>query len=787
MYFQAFSKRKAKFTLSGMSKSSLGFYLFLICLISTTPRADAQLSGNVNFVVLKVTFSDFGTATRFTEAQTQTDFGNVATLWGNDTSYGNITLNYQFAGPYQVASPSTTYLDAGGGNSSSTSAIVQLIDDAVSASPNTISWNNVYGVVVLFADTRASGFYRGITLPSTVSISPPGGGTFQVHGSIVGENPSQDVPAAWGRWGHEMGHQMQANPGKPWHPSNYNSDFEEMDAEYPSQSGMFNKQANMAYPGWMPPGKYKAVSPPLGGEVGLLAEERAPGTQPDFQAIKASLTFGGPQLYYLVSVRHHILGDDLATTHGPSGIPDEGVLIERVVEGGDPNVLDSGLARWVVVEGNGGSDNLWHLGDAYKSAADGIFITVRANPDSDHYVVDVSYADKSGQPDVGMNSWLQPPGNTYETTDIWIDSPVNGFGVFRYPLWSDLMGGTVPSGNGDDPAVNQVNRIYARVRNFGSLPATNIVVHFDVTNPLGVGINGSNGFVQLGTVDKSLFPALALLQPGKSTDVYLEWTPNVTLTPQEIQEGQFFFHSCVRVRIDHVPGETFFANQDGDGQQENILYFDAGSPASPGAPGASSKTVIHLRNDSPAMAKEFFLSVEREHLPITWKVELNNGKPVVKLGPGQMKDVPVTITQTAHEPVGSRHTIQVFASSRATLKNESRPNDFHDEFETLGGVQFQVAVLRHPKIKCECQDGIVTGTITGLDPRDSELQKKHELNVFVSAINSEDQFIPEKGVLAPVVDGRFRVRAPEGAKRVIGLFSGTAFSSSAASPICIVR
>ena len=102
-------------------------------------------------------------------------------------------------------------------------------------------------------------------------------------------------------------------------------------------------------------------------------------------------------------------------------------------------------------------------------------------------------------------------------------------------------------------------------------------------------------------------------------------------------------------------------------------------------------------------------------------------------------------------------------------------------------VQFQVAVLRHPKIKCECQDGIVTGTITGLDPRDSELQKKHELSVFVSAINSEDQFIPGKGVLAPVVDGRFRVRAPEGAKRVIGLFSGTAFSSSAASPICIVR
>ena len=59
------------------------------------------------------------------------------------------------------------------------------------------------------------------------------------------------------------------------------------------------------------------------------------------------------------------------------------------------------------------------------------------------------YADKSGKPDVGINSWLEPPGNTYETTDIWVDSPVNGYGTFRYPYWSDLMGNTVPSGNGD--------------------------------------------------------------------------------------------------------------------------------------------------------------------------------------------------------------------------------------------------------------------------------------------------------------------------------------------------
>jgi hypothetical protein len=775
-----------------MLKPSFALFLIVVCLRILVPLpATAQLSGTVNFVVLHVTFSDFGTATRFTTAQLQSNFNNIATLWGNDTSYGNVNIQYQFGGPYQVASPSATYLDQQGGVSSSGTAILQLINDAIAGSPNTINWTNVYGVVVVFGDTRAGGFYRGITWPGTTTINPPGGGTFNVHASIVGEAPAEDVTTTWGRCAHEMGHQMQANPGNPWHPSNYNSDFEQMDAEYPAQSGMFNKEANMAYPGWMPTGKYKTISPPGGASIAIFAEEQPPRQQPDFQAIKASLTFGGSQLYYLVSVRHHILGDDIATSHGPNGIPDEGVLIERVVEGGDPNVNDCTAAspcnRWVVVEGNGGSEKLWHVGDTYRNTIDGIFITVRANPDPDHYLVDVAYADKSGQPDVGINSWLQPPGNTYETTDIWIDSPVNGYGTFRYGTWSDLMGGTVPTGNGDDPAVGQVNRLYARVRNYGSTPASDVVVHFDITNPPGLGINGSNGFILLGTVDKTQFPGLALINPGSSVDVYLEWTPNFPLTPQQIQQGRFFFHTCVRVRLDHVTGETFFANQDGDGQQENIEYFDAGGAGgAPGAPGPANSSVIHLRNDSFVAFKDFVLSVDREHLPSSWKVVVNNGDPIVKLAPGQMKDVPVVVKQTQTEPIGSRHLIKVLASSHVTLQNKQRPTDYHEEFKPLGGVQFQVAVLRKPKIECTCKDGVVRGYIKGLDPRDYEEQKEqkeHRLSVYVAGLSSPGKFMPGIGTLAYVHDGKFQAQAPRKVRRGVCLYAGSLFSSSAGSQI----
>jgi hypothetical protein len=79
--------------------------------------------------------------------------------------------------------------------------------------------------------------------------------------------------------------------------------------------------------------------------------------------------------------------------------------------------------------------------------------------------------------------------------------------------------------------------------------------------------------------------------------------------------------------------------QDGNGQQENIDYFQAGSQGSPGAPGAPNNGVVHLRNDSPSISKRFTLSVFRETLPDTWKVEINNpheplGVPAANDGKG---------------------------------------------------------------------------------------------------------------------------------------------------------
>jgi hypothetical protein len=552
-----------------------------------------------------------------------------------------------------------------------------------------------------------------------------------------------------------------------------------MDFGYPAQSGVFSKQASQAFPDWLPTGKYKTISPPNGGSVGLLAEEQPPSLDPDFQAIKAKLTFGGRQIYYLISARRATRGDDIQP------IPDQGVLIERVVEGGNPNLddcaPDGSCPRWVELKGKGGdSDKLWHKGDTYSNRDDGIFITVRSNPDPDHYVVDVTYTKQADKPDVGINSWLEPPGNTYETTDLWVDSPVNGYGTYRYPSWSDLMGGTVPSGNGDDPGIGLVNRLYARVRNFGARTATNVVVHFDVSTPLGVGVSGPNGFAQLGTVTSAQFPGLASIPPGGSVDVYVNWTPNVSLSPAQIQAGRFSLHSCVRVRIDHVAGETFFANQDGNGQQENIAYFEAGSASTPGAPGAPNASVMYLRNDSASIRKQFVLGVVRDQLPASWNLTVNDGNPVVDLAPGEVRAIPITVKQTAAESVGASHTIGIFAESEVTLTNPRNPADKHYGFVSLGGVQVQVAVLKKPSLHCQSAgNGRVTGNLSGVGPG-------QKLSVYVVGIGDNNRFLPKQAVLAPTgaTGGQFSATFPgTPPKHAVCLFAGTTHEASASSEI----
>ncbi len=740
---------------------------------SASPRSTVFVSGTKHFVVLRTYFHDYTATSRYTKAQVENFFSLLATHWGTNSSYGNITVTSEVSDLFQLPSNRSAYIDDfPDGDLSNGGKYQKVLDDAVANAPAGISWANVDGVVVVMSETSTSQFHRGQGNKCDLHMGP-GSSTIKLVGcAIFSENPSSTDVEVWGRWAHEMGHALQA--GGPAHPSDYNNNFEQMDACYPCQTGVFEKQSTIAF-GWMPDSKYVPVTPAIGGLTrDVYAEEYDPASKPNSQAIKAYIT-GVGSAYYLISVRRRVLGDNLDDSFSPAGLPDEGVLIERVTENTDP---------WVTVMGKGGDrDKLWHAGDTFTNTADGIFIDVSKKFDSDHYLVTVRYTDKANKPDVGINSWLQPPGNTYETTDIWVDSPVNGYGTFRYGSWSDLFGGTVPTGNGDDPAIGQVNRLYARVRNYGDVTVSNVVVHFDVTDPLGLGINGSNGFVQIGTVNSASFPALASLAPGASTDVYIEWTPNATLTPAQIAAGTFAFHSCVRVRIDHVSGETIFGNQDGDGTQENIDYFQAPPAGSP-APGVPYKTVIKLRNDDKLHKKFFNLGYDRSKVPAGWKVVVNGNVFGVLLGPNEVRNIPVSIVPSVKIPLGKTASIVVFAQSQRLLVNDKNPKDRHPDFVTLGGVRVEGHAVAPTKLACvPRRDGesiVFKGRLAAGTP--GKLPAKPPARVFVEG-SSSGKFLTNQSALATVApDGTFTATIRQ-AKFSEGIcfFAGTSTLASATS------
>ncbi|MCL4861858.1 MAG: hypothetical protein KJZ93_20740, partial [Caldilineaceae bacterium] len=586
---------------------------------------DADVLGPKRAMVLRVYFNDYVNASRYTKAEVEGMFDELDTLWRN-TSYNKINIDYQVSELFQLPDNRSAYVNDYPTGDLSEGKFYKVIADAVANSPAGLDWTDIDAVMVVMAETDASQFHRGEAIKCNANMGP-GGATKYVGCAIFSENPTETDRQVWGRWAHEIGHAFQE--GGPAHPSNYNSEFELMDSNYPGQTGVFEKQSHTGFPGWLPPGKYAELSSLQDGQmVCLWAMEYDPTGQPNFQAVKAKIT---DSLYYMVSVRRRVLGDDL-NGQFPSGIPDEGVLIERVSEGSDP---------WVVLKGPGGDRNkLWKEGQTYEDNADGIYINITKQVDDDNYCVTIRYTKAANQPDVALHPWRSPPGNTWETTDIWIDSPVNGYDTYRYGKWNDLSGNLVPRGNGDDPAVGMVNRVYARVRNIGSQTATDVKVHFDVTDPLGVGIAGANGWALIGSVDKNQFPGLASIAPGAFVDVYVEWTPNIALTEEQIAEGIFAFHSCLRVRIDPVAGETALGNQDGDLEQENISYFQA--VEEPGGGDAVYEDVIRLRNDDLVNKKFFFLSYESD-LPDAWGLDINDGQMGVMLDPNEVRELPVVI------------------------------------------------------------------------------------------------------------------------------------------------
>ena len=295
------------------------------------------------------------------------------------------------------------------------------------------------------------------------------------------------------------------------------------------------------------------------------------------------------------------------------------------------------------------------------------------------------------------------------------------------------------------------------MRNLGTTDATDVVVHFDRTDPEGRGINGSNGFIALGTVDKAQFPQLADIPPGRLRRRLHELHAGLHADAAADRAGTFDFHTCVRVRIDAVGGETVLGNQDGDGEQENIDSFEATDPSQPAAPLYASS--IHLRNDDPTHPKWLALSWST-NLPRGWRVRVAGDRSGVLLGPGEERDIAVRIVppRKGKAPkLGSAYAVDVQADYDHDLYNLFAPSDAraHWERKPLGGVRIVVRVVKPVKITCKAvrrADGqiLVSGRLIGAG-------RAHR-RVFVEGFyGPKNVFVSRTGALLKTrLDGRFR-------------------------------
>jgi hypothetical protein len=316
-----------------------------------------------------------------------------------------------------------------------------------------------------------------------------------------------------------------------------------------------------------------------------------------------------------------------------------------------------------------------------------------------------------------IRPWLSPPLETYETTDIWIDSSCNGYGTFQYGTIIPAGDSTpVGSGNGDNPCANNENRVYARIRNIGTQTAASVKVNFEVTNPLGLGIvgSGSGNWTPIGSVTSTDFPGLASIPPGGTVDVWVPWIPKVL--PDQLTTGNFNFHSCVRVKIDPVSGELNTQNQDGDGEQENIgQFYSPPSSGAPGAPGPAIDQMITIRNESSTRPTLYHLSWASD-LPAGSTLVVNNNVSELNLAAGELRQIPVHIIPAGNKVSGQIYQVKVRAESLEVLVNPTNPVDTHGGYEQLSAVTFQVRIAIPSNILVAARPGgaglVVIGQLT---------------------------------------------------------------------------
>jgi hypothetical protein len=205
-----------------------------------------------------------------------------------------------------------------------------------------------------------------------------------------------------------------------------------------------------------------------------------------------------------------------------TGIPEEGILVTEVFEG-DPSSLDCGRHVSALSASNFPNDVCLaplQPGETYFSShINGLSVT-SGGMTLDECQLQVNYAGSGSVPDVAIAT--QPHGpKMFDSPDVWIDSPKNGYGT--YPQDQPLDGDGAPQGPGDEvwSGAPSPHRVYFRIRNLGTTQANNISVEVSVQQPVVI-----HGRCDLpGPVTLIATKQIASLAAGATLVTYVAWSP----------------------------------------------------------------------------------------------------------------------------------------------------------------------------------------------------------------------------------------------------------------------
>lgn len=519
-----------------------------------------------------------------------------------------------------------------------------------------------------------------------------------MHSAVARTSECEMKDKPWGGAAHEVGHAVSNLFG---HPANYVNGWELMDSCYPCSPGIFTRIARTAldgsfrswFDGWVEESKLHRVSAPEGETTVLAPVELQESETSAPQGLQVETATAQS---YILECRRFIYPDEFLEDLS-SDEREEGVLILKATPGGDwetrvmpaPDVGDDEspwLSTYTPGEVFTDSDNdiTFRIGPFVEL---GCTVTVDFGPDSEVPV-----------PDVAMIPWQTPPMNTWETIDIWVDSSCNGYRAedpsdpsrLRYGVRDDAEQTVV--GNGDDPCLGHENRVYARVRNLGGAEAIDVRVRFEVTRPLGTGIRGASGWRHIGTATPEDFESLSSISPGEHADVYVPWVPT---DPAVTTPGRFRTHSCLRVIIEEVDGERVTTNQDGDGEQENIAWFEARVEERSGEIEPMERELF-LANDHNE-TREFYLSIESE-LPDGWSLDVADGQVRHVLEGGEVKILPVRIVPALHSEPGQSYFARVQAFRKVALTSSDGASAGF-ESRRVAGVTLATQIVREQRLE----------------------------------------------------------------------------------------